>query len=84
MSSAFENCTSLDQPDIYIYSQNVTRMVDAFSGCTINNVHVPTSVPKSTSNFMYSCLVDGSTGITFPAANIFNDLPVDIEQWPPL
>jgi hypothetical protein len=68
---------------MYIYSQNITGMAWAFQGCQINNIHIPTSVPKDTSNFMYNCLVNGNTGITFPAANIFNDLPVDIEQWPP-
>ena len=84
MGWAFENCNNLRQPDMYIYSQNINRMTNAFKGCHINNIHIPTSVPKSTSNFMYNCLVNGNTGITFPAANIFNDLPVDIEQWPPL
>ena len=84
MSFCFRYCNNLRQSDMYIFSQNITRMVDAFEGCHINNIHIPTSVPKSTSNFMYNCLVNGNTGITFPASNIFNDLPVDIEQWPPV
>ena len=84
MHSCFYNCKNLNQPDMYIYSQNVTRMDNAFNGCHINNIHIPSSVPKDTSNFMYNCLVNGNTGITFPAANIFNDLPVDIKQWPPV
>ena len=84
MISCFRYCNNLNQPDMYIYSQNITRMAYAFQGCHINNIHIPTSVPKSTSNFMYNCLVNGNTGITFPASNIFNDLPVDIEQWPPV
>ena len=75
---------AFNQPNMYIYSQNITDMANAFSGCHINNIHIPTSVPKDTSNFMYNCLVNGNTGITFPASNIFNDLPVDIEQWPPV
>ena len=74
---------AFNQPDMYIYSQNIANMDNAFNGCHINNIHIPTSVPKYTSNYMYNCLVNGNTGITFPAANIFNDLPVDIEQWPP-
>ena len=74
MVSTFEGCSSFNQPDMLIYSQNITNMTNAFKGCNINNVHIPTSVPKSTSNFMYNCLVNGNTGITFPAANIFNDL----------
>ena len=74
MVSTFEGCSSFNQPDMLIYSQNITNMTNAFKGCNINNVHVPTSVPKDTSNFMYNCLVNGNTGITFPASNIFNDL----------
>ena len=74
MVSTFEGCSSFNQPDMLIYSQNITSMTNAFKDCHINNVHIPISVPKSTSNFMYNCLVNGNTGITFPAANIFNDL----------
>ena len=74
MVSTFEGCSSFNQPDMLIYSQNITNMTNAFKGCNINNVHVPMSVPKDTSNFMYNCLVNGNTGITFPASNIFNDL----------
>ena len=84
MSGVFNGCTQFNQPDIYIYSQNLTQLAGAFKGCHINNVHIPTSVPKDTSNLIYNSLVNGATGITFPAANIFNDLPVDIEQWPPV
>ena len=74
MVSTFEGCSSFNQPDMLIYSQNITSMTNAFKDCHINNVHIPISVPKSTSNFMYNCLVNGNTGITFPDANIFNDL----------
>ena len=74
MVSTFEGCSSFNQPDMLIYSQNITSMTNAFKGCNINNVHIPASVPKDTSNFIYNCLVNGNTGITFPAANIFNDL----------
>ena len=74
MASTFEGCSSFNQPDMLIYSQNITNMTNAFKDCHINNVHIPTSVPKSTSNFIYNCLVNGNTGITFSAANIFNDL----------
>ena len=74
MASTFEGCNSFNQPDMLIYSQNITNMTNAFKDCHINNVHIPASVPKDTSNFMYNCLVNGNTGITFQAANIFNDL----------
>ena len=82
MAATFADCTSLNQ-NIYIYSQNVSSMFNAFLNTHVSKVHIPTSVPKSTSNFMYNCLVNGNTGITFSAANIINDLPVDIKQWPP-
>ena len=78
MTLCFRYCNNLNQPNMYIFSQNITAMTNAFQGCHINNIHIPTSVPKSTSNFMYNCLVNGNTSITFPASNIFNDLPVDI------
>lgn len=74
MYGVFQDCTSFNQPNIYIYSNDIARMDYAFNGCHINNVHIPTSVPKSTSNVMYNSLVNGITGITFPAANIKNDL----------
>ena len=74
MASTFEGCSSFNQPDMLIYSQNITNMTNAFKDCHINNVHIPASVPKDTSNFIYNCLINGNTGITFPAANIFNDL----------
>ena len=74
MVSTFEDCSNFNQPDMLIYSQNITNMTNAFKGCHINNVHIPTSVPKDPSNFMYNCLVNGNTGITFSASNIFNDL----------
>ena len=74
MASTFEGCSSFNQPDMLIYSQNITNMTNAFKDCHINNVHIPASVPKDTSNFIYNCLVNGNTGITFSAANIFNDL----------
>ena len=84
MTNTFIYCYNLNQPDIYIYSQNLKSLSQAFSGCQINNVHIPTSVPKNNSNFIYRSLTNGVAGITFPDANIFNDLPVDTEQWPPV
>ena len=86
MVEAFYGCSNLNQPDIYIYSQklNSFKLKRAFTGCHINNVHIPTSVPKTTSNSLYNSLINGTTGITFPAANIFNDLPVDPTVWPPV
>lgn len=84
MFQAFNYCSSLNQSDIYIYSQNLESLKDSFTGCHINNVHIPTSVPKDTSNLIYNSLVNGITGITFPAANVFNDLPVDPTVWPPV
>ena len=86
MADTFKGCTNLNQPDIYIYSQNISSfgLKRAFNGCNINNVHIPTSVPKDTSNSIYNSLVNGVTGIEFLADNIFNDLPVDPVVWPPV
>ena len=82
MVNAFYDCTKLNLSDIYIYSQGLA-LTTAFSG-HINNVHIPTSVPKTNSNAMYRQLTSGIAGIAFPAANIFNDLPVNPTVWPPV
>ena len=83
--SMFEECTNLDQ-DVYIYSQVLSDMTSMFTGTKVNkhNVHIPSSVPKDTSNYIYNCLVNNKTGVTFAPENIINDLPVDTEQWPPV
>ena len=83
--SMFEGCTNLNQ-DVYIYSQVLVDMTFMFSSTKVNqhNVHIPSSVPKDTSNYIYNCLVNGRTGVTFAPENIINDLPVGIEQWPPV
>ena len=87
----FNNCVNLNQ-DIYIYFQNVnisgsgTSMDNMFFNTKVNlhNVHIPSSVPKDTSNNLYNCLVNGKTGLVFAAENIINDLPVDPVVWPPI
>lgn len=88
----FSNCVNLNQ-DIYIYFQNVniissskTSMDNMFFNTKVNlhNVHIPSSVPKDTSNNLYNCLVNGRTGLVFAAENIINDLPVDPVVWPPV
>jgi hypothetical protein len=85
IDNTFRGCTSLNQDDMYIYSQNITNMTNAYNGVKhIGNIHIPTSVPKVTSNFIYNCLVNGNAGYTFAPGNIRNDLPVDIAQWPPV
>ena len=85
MDNVFKNCTNLNIPDMYIYSHNIKSIDGAFNGCNrIGNIHVPTIVPLSTSNYMYVSLVGGDTGITFAPENVFNDLPSDPEVWPPI
>ena len=81
----FLGCSVLNQ-DIYIYSQVISNMNQMFMGTKVNkhNVHIPSSVPKDTSNYIYNCLVNNATGVTFAPENIINDLPVDTEQWPPV
>ena len=87
ISQIFWGCTNMNQ-DVYIYSQNINAGEDggmkyAFRNAKIGNIHLPTSVPKDTTNHMYNCLVNGNTGIRFSPSHIFNDLPVDIDHWPP-
>lgn len=81
----FYGCSILNQ-DIYIYSQVLNDMNGMFTGTKVNthNVHIPISVPKDTSNYIYNSLVNGETGLVFAAENIINDLPVDPVQWPPV
>jgi hypothetical protein len=81
----FKDCRPFNQDDVYIYSQNITNFKNTFGNVNrIGNIHLPTSVPKSTSNYMYNSLVNGLTQYTFAPENIINDLPVDIAQWPPV
>ena len=85
MDNVFKNCTNLNISDMYIYSQNIGSIDGAFNNCNrIGNIHIPTSVPKVTSNYIYNSLVNGYTGITFAPENIINDLPVDPIDWPPI
>ena len=81
----FFGCSILNQ-DIYIYSQVLNDMNGMFIGTKVNkhNVHIPISVPKDTSNYIYNSLVNGETGLVFAAENIINDLPVNPEVWPPI
>ena len=81
----FFGCSRLNQ-DVYIYSQVLSNMTQMFMGTKVNkhNVHIPSSVPKDTSNYIYNCLVNNATGVTFAPGNIINDLPVDTVQWPPV
>ena len=81
----FFGCSVLNQ-DIYIYSQVLSNMTQMFMGTKVNkhNVHIPSSVPKDTSNYIYNCLVNNATGVTFAPENIINDLPVNPVDWPPI
>ena len=74
----FFGCSRLNQ-DIYIYSQVLNDMNGMFTGTKVNqhNVHIPSSVPKDTSNYIYNSLVNGEAGLVFAAENIINDLPVN-------
>ena len=81
----FYQCDNLNK-DIYIYSQVLSNMTGMFSSTKVNlhNVHIPSSVPKDTSNYIYNSLVNGETGVTFAPENIINDLPVNPVDWPPI
>ena len=82
--SMFFGCNNLNQ-DIYLYFQEA-MVRSMFLGTKVNlhNVHIPSSVPKDTSNALYNCLVNNVTGVTFAPENIINDLPVDPVVWPPV
>ncbi len=93
--SMFRYCGNLNQ-DIYLYFQNIYMMDGRFgeeasvrfmflnTKVNLHNIHIPSSVPKDTSNNLYNCLVNNATGVTFAPENIINDLPVDPVVWPPV
>ena len=74
----FNNCVSLNS-DIYIHSDKIIHMEDCFKGCNSSlisqrNIHIPATVPLQASNYIYNCLINGKTGITFAASHIKNDI----------
>ena len=85
MRSTFAYCSNLNQ-DIYIYSDKLGAgaMNNAFRDCSLlatRNIHIRSSIPMSTSNYIYNALVNNSTGIKW-TGRVYNDLP-EPTTWPP-
>ena len=58
----FTGCSNLNQ-DIYVYSDKIDNWNIAFLGCTklaSRNIHIPKTVPLSTSNAYYNGLVNNT------------------------
>ena len=85
MGGTFAYCSNLNQ-DIYIYSDKLRTgaMKNAFRNCSLlktRNIHIRSSIPMSTSNYIYNALVNNNTGINW-TGRIYNDLP-EPTTWPP-
>ena len=85
MSYTFSYCSNLNQ-DIYIYSDKLRTngMKNAFRDCSLlktRNIHIRSTIPMSTSNYIYNTLVNNNTGVNW-TGRIYNDLP-EPTTWPP-
>ena len=85
MSGTFYSCSNLNQ-DIYIYSDKLgtDAMKNAFHDCSLlktRNIHIRSTIPMSTSNYIYNALVNNNTGVKW-TGRIYNDLP-EPTTWPP-
>ena len=85
MSFTFSYCSNLNQ-DIYIYSDKLITggMKNAFCDCSLlktRNIHIRSTIPMSTSNYIYNALVNNTTGVKW-TGRIYNDLP-EPTTWPP-
>ena len=85
MSGTFYYCSNLNQ-DIYIYSDKLRTgaMNNAFYECSLlatRNIHIRSTIPMSTSNYIYNALVNNNTGVNW-TGRIYNDLP-EPTTWPP-
>ena len=83
MSNTFFDCYKLNQ-DIYIYTDKIDNLRNAFYGCSLlatRNIHIRSTIPMSTSNYIYKSLVSNITSINW-TGRIYNDLPMPT-TWPP-
>ena len=84
MSSAFSHCFDLNQ-NIYLYSDVINYMDNAFKNCSLLSkkyIHIRSSIPMSTSNYIYNSLVNNYTGVNW-SGRVVNDLPKPT-TWPPV
>ena len=85
MGYIFAYCYNLNQ-DIYIYSDKLRTdaLKNAFRDCSLlktRNIHIRSTIPMSTSNYIYNALVNNNTGVNW-TGRIYNDLP-EPTTWPP-
>ena len=86
MSGAFFRCYNLNQ-NIYLYSDKIEidYMENSFKNCSLLSdkyIHIRSSIPLDTSNYIYNSLVNNYTGINW-SGRVVNDLPTPT-TWPPV
>ena len=84
MDSTFFRCDSLNQ-NIYLYSDKIDYIQSAFKNCPLLSdkyIHIRSSIPMDTSNYIYNSLVNNITGVNWDG-RIINDLP-EPTTWPPV
>ena len=84
MSGTFAYCSNLNQ-NIYLYSDRIGYMERAFKNCSLLSdkyIHIRSSIPMSTSNYIYNSLVNNYTGVNW-SGRVVNDLP-EPTTWPPV
>ena len=81
---AFASCTNLNQ-NIYLYSDKINYIRHTFKDCSLLSdkyIHIRSSIPMSTSNYIYNSLVNNFTDINW-SGRVVNDLP-EPTTWPPV
>lgn len=71
----FYGCTNLNK-DIYVHSDQIISWNMVFLSCdklASRNIHIPKTVPLSTSNTYYNGLVNNISGVNW-TGRVFNDL----------
>ena len=80
----FFNCSNLNQ-NIYLYSDRIDSIQGAFKKCYLLSdkyIHIRSSIPKRSSNYIYNSLVNNYTGVNW-SLRVVNDLP-EPTTWPPV
>ena len=84
INSAFAFCFDLNQ-NIYLYSDGIEDMESAFKNCSLLSdkyIHIRSSIPMNTSNYIYNSLVNNYTGLNW-SGRVVNDLSIPT-TWPPV
>ena len=80
----FGYCSNLNQ-NIYLYSDKINYMQGAFKNCSLLSdkyIHIRSSIPMRSSNYIYNSLVNNYTGVNW-SGRVVNDLP-EPTTWPPV